>query len=102
MENLKISLDHDIEGRYITDIATSRKTSSHVVVTLGNYGNADYVYESQNATDATPLFISISWCGCTLVHSPHGTFRDSGGEKKRGEFRFYSSHVCFVFGREKI
>ena len=59
VENLKISLVHDFEGRYITDIATSRKTSSHVVVTLGNYGNADYVYESQNATDATPLFISI-------------------------------------------
>jgi hypothetical protein len=46
-------------GRTITSIAINPSNSNQVMVTLGNYGNTDYVYLSQNANDPTPTFASI-------------------------------------------
>jgi hypothetical protein len=46
------------DGRAITSIAVDPKNSAHILVTLGNYGNNDYVYESTNALDEFPAFIS--------------------------------------------
>ncbi len=45
-------------GRAITSIAVDPLDNDHVVVTLGNYGNTNYVYRTTNATDATPTFTS--------------------------------------------
>ncbi len=38
-------------GRYITSIAVDQKDPSHIMVTLGNYGNTSYVYQAMNALD---------------------------------------------------
>jgi len=46
-------------GRFVTDISIDPNNSGKVLVTLGNYGNQDYVYFCQNANDASPLFTSI-------------------------------------------
>jgi len=45
-------------GRAITSIAVDPTNNNHVVVTLGNYGNTQYVYRSTDALAATPLFSS--------------------------------------------
>jgi hypothetical protein len=43
-------------GRNITGISVSPTNPDHVVVTVGNYGNTNYVYYSSNATSANPTF----------------------------------------------
>ncbi|MFT6850302.1 MAG: hypothetical protein ACJATA_001115 [Sphingobacteriales bacterium] len=43
-------------SQLITDIAIDPNNPDRVVVTLGNYGNTNYVYVSSNATTATPIF----------------------------------------------
>ena len=45
-------------GRTITDIAIDPNNSDRVVVTLGNYGNANYIEMSSNATSTNPTFIT--------------------------------------------
>ena len=46
-------------GRAITSIAVDPNNAERVVVTLGNYGNTDYIYFSNNAaTSATPVFLN--------------------------------------------
>lgn len=45
-------------GRTVTSIAVDPANNNHVVYTLGNYGNANYVYRSANATTASPTFES--------------------------------------------
>jgi hypothetical protein len=45
-------------GRDITSIAIDPNDPSRVVVTLGNYGNTNYVYFSDNALDLDPTFVS--------------------------------------------
>ncbi len=42
----------------VTGIAVDPEVPSNVVVTLGNYGNTDYVYYSYNATSLSPNFES--------------------------------------------
>lgn len=49
----------EFEGRYVTSVAVDPNNSNVVVVTLGNYGNTDYVYRTTNALDQTPVFASI-------------------------------------------
>lgn len=44
--------------RPITSIAIDPQDPARVVVTCGNYGNVDYVYFSNNATDSIPTFTS--------------------------------------------
>jgi len=46
------------EGRTITSISVDPRNSAHIIVTLGNYGNNDYIFESNNALDEFPTFIS--------------------------------------------
>jgi hypothetical protein len=46
------------KNRYITSIAISPDNTS-VLVTLGNYGNSNYVYRSTNGLDATPTFAAV-------------------------------------------
>jgi hypothetical protein len=40
-------------------VAVDPNNPDHMVVTLGNYGNTDYVYRSINAMDSLPTFVSI-------------------------------------------
>ena len=40
------------EGRAITSIAIDPENSDNIIVTLGNYGNADYVYYSTNGGES--------------------------------------------------
>jgi hypothetical protein len=43
-------------GRSITSIAVDPNDPSRVIATLGNYGQANYIYFSSNALDADPTF----------------------------------------------
>ncbi|MCF8369363.1 MAG: T9SS type A sorting domain-containing protein [Bacteroidales bacterium] len=43
----------------ITSISVDPKDANKVLVTLGNYGNADYVYYSTNALSDNPVFTSV-------------------------------------------
>lgn len=45
-------------SRAVTSIAIDPKNPARVVVTLGNYGNVNYVFMSTNALDAEPTFVS--------------------------------------------
>jgi hypothetical protein len=46
-------------GRYVTSISINPHNTDRVMVTLGNYGNQDYVYYSKNGNSAAPLFTSV-------------------------------------------
>jgi hypothetical protein len=46
-------------GRTVTSISINPKHSNLVLVTLGNYGNQDYVYYTLNGNDPSPVFISV-------------------------------------------
>ncbi len=46
-------------GRTVTSISINPKNTNQVLVTLGNYGNQDYVYYSGNANDPVPTFVSV-------------------------------------------
>lgn len=46
-------------GRIITSISFSPSNANRLVVTLGNYGNTDYVYGTDNALAANPSFFSM-------------------------------------------
>ncbi len=41
-------------NRYVTGISVDPNNPNHVMVTLGNYGNTDYVYVTENALDQIP------------------------------------------------
>ncbi|MCF8231394.1 MAG: T9SS type A sorting domain-containing protein [Bacteroidales bacterium] len=49
------------EDRMVTSISVDPNDENHVVVTLGNYGNDSYVYESFNTLDDQPGFNDISY-----------------------------------------
>jgi hypothetical protein len=49
----------EFEGRYITSIAVDPNNSNTVIVTLGNYGNNEYVFRTTNSLDQTPVFTSM-------------------------------------------
>ncbi len=51
--------DLPFTGRAITSIAINPNNSNQIMITLGNYGNEDYVYLTQNANDPVPLFYSV-------------------------------------------
>lgn len=46
-------------GRYLTGIAVNPNDNNHVVVTLANYSNTNYVYSTNSAMSATPAWTSI-------------------------------------------
>lgn len=49
----------DFAGRYITSIAVDPNNDNHVIVTLGNYGNTEYIYRSTDALSQFPTFTPI-------------------------------------------
>ncbi|MCF8335986.1 MAG: T9SS type A sorting domain-containing protein [Bacteroidales bacterium] len=49
------------EDRMVTSISEDPNDENHVVITLGNYGNDSYVYESFNSLDEQPEFSDISF-----------------------------------------
>ena len=51
--------DPAMTGRHITSISISPSDGNKLVVTLGNYGNSDYVYYTTNAQAASPTFTSV-------------------------------------------
>jgi len=50
-----------MEDRMITSVSVDPNDNDHVIITLGNYGNENYVYESFNATADEPDFESIQF-----------------------------------------
>jgi len=49
-------------GRYITSISIDQHDPNHIIITLGNYGNQAYVYQSKNALSpvASVTFTNIT------------------------------------------
>jgi len=60
----------EFEGRVITSISIAPDNNSRVLVTLGNYGNTEYVYQTNNGLDSIPDFTSINGPGSGLPASP--------------------------------
>ncbi len=58
VNSMEIDTIKTFPGRVITSISVDKQNLNHVVVTLGNYGNANYIYESTNALAALPVFTS--------------------------------------------
>ena len=59
-------------GRYVTEVSADHADANHVVITLGNYGNTNFVYESTSAkTDTTSTgngsFSSIQGSGANML-----------------------------------
>jgi hypothetical protein len=46
-------------NRTITSISVDPKNPQHIIVTLGNYGFDEYVYNIDNALDSLPTFTSV-------------------------------------------
>lgn len=53
------SVVKEFEGRYVTSVAVDPNNDNHVLVTLGNYGNSEYVFRSTNALAQFPDFTPI-------------------------------------------
>jgi hypothetical protein len=49
----------NIGGRTVTGIAIDKSDPNRVIITLGAYGNSAYVFETNNALDASPTWRSI-------------------------------------------
>jgi len=56
---------YDGNTQVITSIAVDPKDANKVLVTLGNYGNTDYVFYSTNAIGDAPVFSSVQGSGET-------------------------------------
>jgi len=52
-----VDLVDNYMGRNVTSIAVDPNDNDRVLVTLGNYGNTNFVYYSSNATSASPTFV---------------------------------------------
>ncbi len=49
----------EAENQAVTSIALDPQNNEHLIVTLGNYGEENYVYETFTAIEETPDFVSI-------------------------------------------
>jgi len=67
-------------GRYISGIAVNSNFPNEVVVTAGNFGNASFVYRSENANSSNPSYSSIQG---DLPEMPLFTVVDVGGPSGR-------------------
>lgn len=47
-------------GRVITSVNVNQSDKNHVIITLGGYGNSDYVYETKNALAPSPTWKNIT------------------------------------------
>ena len=56
---INTSVVKTFEDRYVTSVAVDPSNDNHVLVTLGNYGNSEYVFRSTNALDQFPVFTPI-------------------------------------------
>ncbi|MDD4175954.1 MAG: T9SS type A sorting domain-containing protein [Bacteroidales bacterium] len=54
--------DSAFDGRYITSLSVDQQNPQHIILTLGNYGNENYVYQSMNAlaSNGTMTFTNIT------------------------------------------
>ncbi len=59
LSNVNVSVVFSSPGRFVTGVSFSKTTSSRAVITLGNYGNSNYLYYSTNLNSSTPTFASI-------------------------------------------
>lgn len=50
----------EIDGRFITSIAVDQNESNNIIITLGNYGNDNYVYRSTNALASPAGSVAIA------------------------------------------
>jgi hypothetical protein len=50
----------EFAGRFITSISVDKNNSNHMIVTLGNYGNENYVYRTTNALASPSTGISFT------------------------------------------
>ncbi len=57
------------ESRFITSVAVDQQNAEHIVVTLGNYGNDAYVYNTYNAQDTATAINFVDITG-NLPHMP--------------------------------
>jgi hypothetical protein len=57
-------------GRAVTSIHVDPKDNNHVYVSLGNYGNADYIYESTNALDTVNPVVFTALAASKLPSMP--------------------------------
>lgn len=48
------------KGRYVTGISVDPNNPNRVMVTLGNYGNSNYVYLTENALDQVPVWRDVT------------------------------------------
>lgn len=56
---ISTSMIKEFAGRYVTSIAVDPNNSARVIVTLGNYGNNEFIYLTTNSLDQNPAFTSI-------------------------------------------
>ncbi len=59
LSNVNISLVFTAPGRYVNGVSFCKSDKNKAVVTLGNYGNTEYVYYSSNLNSPTPAFPPI-------------------------------------------
>lgn len=55
---ISYELINTFSGQAITSISVNNSDPSNIIVTLGNYGNNNYIYTSENALDQNPTFTS--------------------------------------------
>lgn len=60
----------EFAGRYITSISVDQQDPAHVIVTLGNYGNESYVYQTKNALDGVASVVFKDITGDVLPKMP--------------------------------
>lgn len=56
---ISTSLIQEFPDRYVTSIAVDPNDETKVIITLGGYGNNDFVYMTSNSLDQNPTFISV-------------------------------------------
>jgi len=56
---ISTSLIQEFPDRYVTSIAVDPNDETNVIITLGGYGNNDFVYLTSNSLDQSPTFISV-------------------------------------------
>ncbi|MFH1121707.1 MAG: T9SS type A sorting domain-containing protein [Bacteroidota bacterium] len=53
------SVINTFTDRYVTSISVDPHNDSHVIVTLGNYGNSDFIFRTTDALAQSPVFNSV-------------------------------------------
>ncbi len=56
----KSTMNIPVSGRAVTEINFDPRDKDKVIITLGNYGNTNYVYYSSNATATIPTFKAVT------------------------------------------